>query len=85
MSRLEALTLKVKEYPYKTLALKLSGTDFDVIVDFIEENEELGHLEFEYKVNRMFLDKPEKPKKFAIIQELLMVANTRALGNGHEK
>jgi hypothetical protein len=79
MTRLEALKLKVQQYPYQKNALKLSEAEFDEMVAFLEEKDDLGHLEFEYAVNRMFLDRP-KPKHFAIVQELLSVANTAAKG-----
>lgn len=79
MTRIEALKLKVKQYPYEKSAKKLSEADFDRVVEFIDDNDHLGHLEFEYAVNRMFLDKP-KPKHFAIMQELLSVVNTAAKG-----
>jgi hypothetical protein len=61
-----------------TLARRLTETEFDEVVAFVEENVELGHLEFEYAVNRMHLNLEKKPKNWAIIQEILMSANARA-------
>lgn len=79
MTRLEALRDRCQRYPYQKNAKRLSEAEFDSMVEFLEENDHLGHLEFEYAVNRMFLDRP-KAKNFAIIQELLSVANTAAKG-----
>jgi hypothetical protein len=75
MTRLESLKDRVQQYPYKKSALKLTEAEFDEMVAFIEENDELGHLEFEYAVNRMFLSKKEKPKHAFIMMELLVVCN----------
>jgi hypothetical protein len=76
MNRLEYFRLRVGEHIlYKRLALKLSEAEFDSCVAFIEDNDHLAHLEFEYAINRMFLDRKDKPKNWIIIQELLMVAN----------
>lgn len=82
--RLEALKNKVEQYPYQKPARRLSESEFDTVVQFIEDNEDLGHLDFEYAVNRMFLD-GEKPKNFAIIQELLVVCNTAVFGLTREE
>ena len=75
MNRIEALKSRCQQYPYAKSVTRLSESEFDLMVDFIDDNDDLGHLEFEYAVNRMFLDR-EKPKHWAIIQELLTVANT---------
>lgn len=57
---------------------RLTKNDLDLAIGFIEQAAEIGHLEFEYAVNRMFLDKP-KPKHMAEIQELLTCANSALL------
>lgn len=75
MKRLDMLQEKCKQLPYNKLAKRLTEGEFDHLVTFIEDHEELGHLEFEYQVNRMFLDKA-KPKNWAIIQELLVITNS---------
>jgi hypothetical protein len=76
--RLQILKDRCKKYPYEKSAKKLSNLEFDLILKFIEKNDNLGYLEFEYAVNRMFLDR-EKPKNWPIIQELLVVANSATL------
>ena len=53
---------------------RLTEADKQIAKDFIAKNDHLGMLEFEYAVNRMFLDK-DRPKRFAMIQELLTCAN----------
>jgi hypothetical protein len=78
-ARLEALTIRCSQLPYKKVANKLSEAEFDKMVAFLEDNDHLGHLEFEYAVNRMFLDK-DKSKNWSIIQELLCVCNTAVHG-----
>lgn len=79
MTRLEALKIKVQQYPYQKSARKLTEGEFDTLVAFIEDHEHLGHLEFEYAVNRMFLNR-EKSKNWVIMTELLMVSNSAAHG-----
>lgn len=76
MTRIDYFRLRTAEHVlYKRLALKLSEAEFDQCVDFIEEHDHLDHLQFERKINRLFLDREHKPKNWTIIQELLMVAN----------
>lgn len=76
MTRLEALQIKCKQYPYQKSAKKMTEAEFDQIIEFIEDNDYLGHLEFEYAVNRMFLNQLTKPKNWVIMTELLTVCNT---------
>lgn len=66
-------------YLYSKHAKKLSEAEFDECVDFIEEHDQLSHLQFEYAVNRYKLDQV-KPKNHAIMLELLLVANCAKLG-----
>lgn len=77
MNRTQALKEICSQYPYQRSALKLNEAEFDRIVDFIDENDSLGHLEFEYKVNRMFLFDKDRPKHWTIIQDILTAANSR--------
>jgi hypothetical protein len=79
MNRIEALKVKCSQYPYQARCLKMTEAEFDLMVEFLEENDGLGHLEFERAVNRMFLNKP-KPRNFVTIMEMLTVANVAALG-----
>lgn len=79
MTRVQALQSLCKRLPYQNLALRLKESEFDQIVEFAEEHEALGHLEFEYTLNKWLLDLP-KPKHFGIMVELLMCANSSAKG-----
>ena len=80
-TRLEALLDRTKNHPiYQKLGQRLTEAEFDRIVEFIEDHDQLGHLEFEYAVNRMFLDGAPRPKNWGIIQELLTIVNTAAKG-----
>lgn len=80
MTRLEAFKDRCQRYPYAKLAKRLSEADFDRVVAFIEDNDHLAHLEFEYAVNRMFLNDKNRTKNYTIMMELLTVCNTAAKG-----
>lgn len=60
----------------KRLYKRLSLTDRAFCVSFIRSNEKLDKGEFEYAVNRMFLDRVDVPKNWGPILELLMSANS---------
>ena len=78
MKRVEALRDRAANHIlYKRLASKLSTAEFDQLVSFIEDNDELDQLAFEYKASRLFLDGP-KPKHFSVMIELLHVCNIAA-------
>lgn len=77
--RLQAFQDRIQRLPYSKVAQRLTEAEFDEIVDFIEDHHDLNHLDFEHEVNRMHLDRP-KSKNWAIVQELLVVANTAARG-----
>lgn len=83
--RLKALEAFSQEIYYAKLMARLTEGEFDEMVEFIEDNDDLDHLAFEYKVNRMDLDSRPKDKKVAarrrIMQELLTCVNSRAHGN----
>lgn len=55
---------------------KLSKGDIAIAIDFINKNADADKCVFEMRVSRMFLDMPDKPKRWQIIQELLANANT---------
>ncbi len=80
MTRREALGTLMQQYPYKKSFKKLADREFLLIEAFMVVNSDLNHIEFEYKVNRMFLDYKDKPKNWVIIQELLVASNSAALG-----
>ena len=75
MCRLDAF-VQLEVHPWYGRHFKsLSDKAFKVAVDFMEETALLTHDEFVPAVNRMFLDKPEKPKGWELITELLTVAS----------
>ncbi len=74
--RLTALQELCTAYHYKRMAQKLSTAEFDKMIEFVEDFDDLGHLEFEYAVNRMHVCKP-RTKNWAVIEELLMACNAR--------
>lgn len=80
MNRVEALKELCGSYPYVKAAKMITEAEFDETVAFIEDNDNLDHLEFEYKVNRWYLDSTKKPKNIAVMSWLLVSANTRAKG-----
>lgn len=59
---------------YAKLLKKISDAEFDMIVEFCEDNAHLNQLEFEFAANRMFLGR-QRPKHFAIINEILVVVS----------
>ena len=73
--RLKRLNELYSHPMYGPTLKKLEGSELDMIHRFIVENHELPHLDFEYKMNRMFLDK-EKPKNFAAMCDVLIAVNT---------
>ncbi len=79
LTRMQALQELMTEMMGRRLTKRLTQTEFDLVVDFIAEYDALPHLEFEYKVNKWFLDMP-KPKNISIMQEILISANFRAHG-----
>jgi len=75
MKRFEYLKKRCSENSmFAKLEDKLSEAEFFDLIEFIENNEHLDALEFEYAANRMFLDKP-KPKNWTAIMELALIAN----------
>lgn len=75
MTRLEYFH-EFKNHPwFGRLYKRLSERDMEIAVDFILKNDHLPIGEFEFAINRMFLDK-EKPKQYKIILELLTCANS---------
>lgn len=55
---------------------KLSPEEMQIAVGFFEKNAALSKGDFEYAVNRAFLDQVEKPKHYKEILELLTCANS---------
>lgn len=52
----------------------LSADDIKRCHDFLDIHQQLSHDQFIMRVNRMFLDQPDKPKTWTIILELLTSA-----------
>jgi hypothetical protein len=55
---------------------KLKIAERDFARQFLNDHANLDRGQFEFKVNRMFLDQPIKPKNWTIISELLSNANS---------
>lgn len=83
-SRIEALKSRCSNsFHHQKLAGRLTENEFDKMVEWLEDHDELAYLPFEYAVNRMFLDgrnKNFRPKVQSIVSELLLTANTCAHG-----
>lgn len=76
--RLEAFN-SLQRHPWLgRVFMKLSDAEVKLCRDFILEHKNLTHDQFILKVNRMFLDKPVRPKNWTRIMELLTVAMTAA-------
>jgi hypothetical protein len=80
MKRLDFFRHNVTNNPfYSKLSKVLSEAEFDEVVSFIEENDNLEYLNFEQKVNRLGLDQgydKKKRSKLFVMQDLLLMANT---------
>lgn len=61
---------------FSRLFVKLKQADDSFCLDFIKQNEHLSKDDFEKKVNRVFIDKSDKPKNWKIILEILTCINT---------
>lgn len=66
----------LREHPWLgNIFKRLTVMDIRACLEFLKLHEGKNIDEFEYLVNRMFLDKPDRPKNSGIIQELLSCAN----------
>ena len=54
---------------------KLNAADIKFCEEYLNNNKHLDKNEFEFKVVRIFLDNPNKPKNWTLIQELLANSN----------
>lgn len=61
------------DYWYGRLIQKLRPIEVGYVTQFIQLNQHLGLSEWEMAVNRMFIDKPDKPKRWTLIMEILTV------------
>lgn len=66
----------LREHPWLgKIFRKLTLADMKLCIEFLNLHESKTIDEFEFLVNRMFLDKSDRPKNSGIIQELLSCAN----------
>lgn len=67
---------KIAVHPYyKKATKKFKDSQWNIIYQFARKFEDKDTNEFEALVNRMYLDKEEKPKHLGLIQEVLSVFN----------
>lgn len=79
MSQRLALFRSYASHPWlKKGFQKLSISEIFLASSFIEQKDHLPVDQFEFAINRMFLDKADKPKNWVIIMEMLANANTQA-------
>jgi len=55
---------------------KLTLAEMEECVTFLMNYGDLPKDQFEMTVNRMFLDRPKKPKNWLVMQELLACSNS---------
>ena len=67
-----ALESLKESYRWKRLLPQLSQKDMETVESFINSNSTASKDEFVHRLNRMFLDQPNKPRKWALITELLL-------------
>lgn len=53
----------------------MTESERKLATDFIQANDSLDKANFEYAINRMFLDK-DRPKNYKFVLELLTCANS---------
>lgn len=75
MTRAEAFKEICSKYPYADRVGKLTVDELNETARILLENDHLGHLEFEYKMNRLFIGKPGK--NAVTMWELLVCTNSR--------
>jgi len=60
---------------YSKYIPKLKQTEILFIQHFIESNNQLDRNDFQYKINRLFIDDSNRPKNHPLITEILTVIN----------
>lgn len=63
---------------YKRIISRLSESDHELAISFFTANGGLNNDELEMKINRLFLDMKDKPKRWKEIAELLSATNTKS-------
>lgn len=76
MNRIEAIESAFNHPFLKKGFIKLKKDEIEFCFSFIKENMDIDADKFEFKINRIFLDKEIKPKNWKIITELLSCSNT---------
>lgn len=74
MSRLAAFKALSNHPWFGRIYAKLTAPALIMALAFLEDNKDLSGDDFAFKVNRMFLDQPNKPKGWQIIMDLLTAA-----------
>ncbi len=57
------------------IAARLTKEEHHECLQFILDHGEMAHLDFEHEINRMFIDRPQKPRHWTEMSELLMASN----------
>jgi len=70
------LDILEKHPHYFKLLARLTINEKLIVIEFFQENRNLDKNLFEYKINRMFIDRIEKPKNWSIIMEVLSIVNS---------
>ncbi len=83
MTRAQAFEQLCGEYHGGKLYNRVSPAARECCAQFLAKHEQLGHLEFEYATNRLFLD-ANKPKGWLEATELLLSANSRVHMKGRK-
>ncbi len=79
----DSVLRKIAVHPYyKKATNRFKDSEWNIIYQFAMKFEHKDLNEFEALVNRMYIDKEEKPKHLGLIQEILSVFNKMRYENG---
>ncbi len=76
-ARLTALKALSDHAWYGKVLKQMSEAEFDLVVELIEEHGDLDRNEWTVKINRLYLDQPNKPKRLSLLQDVLMACRGR--------
>lgn len=79
MNRLRNFNQLKNHIMYQKHFKKLSKIDVEFCEEFLAHSSDLNRDDYANKINRLFLDKTDKPKNWTVIWELLSVSNTEAI------
>lgn len=68
----------MQEYFYQKKFNSMNRTEKAMMHDIIRKIFSHDHNERQFNINRLFLDDPNKPKRFALMQDLLTNTNSRS-------